>query len=711
MKGGTELRLWEIGMEKNKKTAVKKKTALSAIKLKRGIYINREYSWLKFDLRVLAQASDEETPLLERGKFLSIFTSNLDEFFMVRMGSLLNEKSANPDARDNKTNLTFDMQREAIAARVVNLYELRERTFGKLKRDLSEKGIELYAYRQLSSSRKTELKKHFVAKILPLLSPMVIDAKHPLFRFENLRCYLLLKLKKGDHSMIGVMEFPDRAESLYAFSSRKKTALITMEEVIENLGALAFPGYTPTSSLVIRVTRNADFETDVEDADIEFNNDFSKYLRSMVETRLIQNAVRLEVKGESKPLMKFVIETIGIEDRFIYRVEGNFSYKYLFGLSRYLEKDLSQELSYPPFKPSISERLSKADSMVEEVRKKDVLLRYPFESMEPLIRLLNECAERKDCIAIKITIYRLANHSRIVEALKRASENGIDVTVVIELCARFDEENNLYFAGLLQESGCNIIYGMENYKVHSKIISIVFSDESGISYITHLGTGNYNESTAKQYTDLNIITANREIGEDGAAFFRNVSISNVGGDYQWLSIAPKHFKERIIALLNREIEKAKAGGKGRFLGKMNSLTDKMIIDKLAEASCAGVEIKLIVRGICCLIPGKAGKTENISVISIVGRFLEHSRIYCFGEGDDRIIYISSADLMTRNTDRRVEIATPVLDKEIENEIYSMLEQMFRDNVNAHRLTSNGDYEKIVCEGEKINSQTYLLENA
>ena len=446
-------------------------TEKSPIKLIKGVYVNREFSWLKFNTRVLEQSVDEDTPVLERGKFLSIFTSNLDEFFMVRMGSLYNEDKMRPEATDNKTRLTFGMQLKAIAERIPRLYEMREHAFTHLKRDLAEEGINILNYSQLSAGRKQELKKLFDAKVLPLLSPMVIDAKHPLFRFENLRCYMLYKLKKNDHTMIGVMDFSDRLDTLYRFAGGKKSSFITMEEVIRNLGYLAFPGYTATSSIMIRVTRNADFETYVEDADMEYNNDFSQYMKSKVETRLIQNAIRLEVHGESKSLMKFVTEAIGIEENLIYKVRSNFSFKYLFSLPRRIDKELAAKLSYAPFKPKISDRLANAQSMIEEVRKKDVLLRYPFESMEPLIKLLNECAERKDCIAIKITIYRLADHSRIVEALKRASENGIDVTVVIELCARFDEENNLYFAGQLHDAGCNIIYGMENYKVHSKIIS------------------------------------------------------------------------------------------------------------------------------------------------------------------------------------------------------------------------------------------------
>ncbi len=683
-----------------------------SVKLIRGVYVNREYSWLKFNLRVLAQAADESTPVLERCRFLSIFCSNLDEFFMVRIGSLYNEAEIHPNERDNKTKLKCKQQIDAIADRITRLYDMREHVFTHLKHALSDSGINILTYLKLSRGRKDELKKYFKTKLLPLLSPMVLDAKHPLVRFENLKCYMLYKLKKNDHAMIGVMEIPDRADSLYRFSGGKKYSFITMEEIIKNLGQTAFPGYTATSSMMIRVTRNADFEMYVEDADIEYNNDFSRYLKSKVEKRPAQNAVRLEVCGEkSKSLMKFVTEALGIKQELIFDVRTNFGFKYLTTLSSRIDKELADALSYPPFKPNMADREDDAPSIIDEVRKKDVLLKYPYDSMDPLIRLLNECADRKDCISIKITIYRLADHSRIAAALMRASENGIDVTVVIELCARFDEENNLYFASRLQEAGCNIIYGMENYKVHSKIISIVFSDDSGVNYITHLGTGNYNESTAKQYTDLNIITADRQIGEDGAAFFRNVAISNADGEYAKLLIAPKYFKQKILELLDGEIAKALQGGRGVFIGKMNSLTDKVIIDKLVEASCAGVEIKLIVRGICCLLPCKRGKTENISVISIVGRFLEHSRIYCFGEGEDRVMYISSADLMTRNTDRRVEIATPVLDKDIADEIYEMLQIMLADNVNARKLLSDGTYVRVTGGDKKqIDSQKYYLQS-
>ena len=682
------------------------------VKLRKGVYINREFSWLKFDLRVLDQALDDSNPILEKCKFLSIFCSNMDEFFMVRMGRLYDESVRHPLAVDNKTGLTGGEQLFALAEKIKDLYPLRAQVYSQLKRELKENDVNLLSFKELSKTRKAELTAYFKGQMLPLLSPMVLDAKHPLIHFENCKPYMLYKLKKGDHVMIGVMEMPQKFERLYRFRTGKNMALISTEEIIRNLGWMAFQGYDVQSSSMVRFTRNANFDSNVEDADVEYNFDFSKFMKSRVDDRTTQNVMRVEYQGESKTLRKFLHDNIDIDERLVYPVVGDFEYKYFFALARYLDSDVARKLSYPPFRPYVAEQYAKAESMVEEIRKKDVLLSYPFDGMDPLISLLNECAGRKDCVAIKITIYRLANQSKIVEALRRASENGIEVTAVMELCARFDEENNIRFASVLQEAGCNVIYGFDNYKVHSKIISIVFSDENGVSYITHLGTGNYNESTAKQYTDLNILTADREIGEDGVAFFRNLSICNVEDDYKRLLIAPKYLKSKIIEYIDEEIKKAKAGGKGVIVGKMNSLTDKAIISKLVEASQAGVQISLIVRGICCLLPGKKGMTENIRVISIVGRFLEHSRIYCFGEGDERVMYISSADLMTRNTDKRVEIATPVLDKSIRDRIFRMLSIMLSDNVKGRQLLPNGNYTRVeVKEGDElINSQEYFLEH-
>jgi len=683
------------------------------IRLKKKVTVNREASWLKFDQRVLDQATDTTNPLLERCKFLSIFCSNMDEFFMVRMGRLYDGNISDPTLRENKTGLTSAEQMEGVLARMPKLYSAREKVFLKIKRELKKKDINILTYDKLSSKRKKEAKQYFASSVLPVLSPVVLDAKHPLVRFNNLTTYILYKLRRDSRVMIGVMEINPKLDKLYKFSGAGDN-FITMEDLVYSLGAVAFSGYEALNSMLVRVARNANFESTLEDADVEYDFDFSKLMKSRVEKRPFQNAIRAEYKcvEESKTLKKFLMGNLELDERFMFKVEGNLDYKYMFSLIKRVSSAKAAELTYEPFMPKIPTRALTAVSMVDEIRKKDMLLSYPFESMQPLISLLNECADREDCIAIKITIYRLADHSKIVDALKRASENGKEVTVVMELLARFDEENNMYFAKALEEAGCNIIYGMSDYKVHSKIISIVFSSGGEISYITHLGTGNYNESTAKQYTDLNILTADKDIGEDGITFFRNISICNVDGEYKRLRVAPKYLKKAIIDNLDGEIKKAKDGKKGLVIGKMNSLTDKKIIDKFIEASRAGVEIHLIVRGICCLIPGVKGQTENITVKSIVGRFLEHSRVYCFGEGKDRIMYISSADLMTRNTDKRVEIATPVLDKDVADSIYSMLKIMLKDNVKGRVMLSDATYKKeeIKDGEEEINSQEYFLKN-
>ena len=473
-------------------------------------------------------------------------------------------------------------------------------------------------------------------------------------------------------------------------------------------GHNAFTGYTAGGRMMMRVTRNADFDTNIDDSDVE--RDFSEIMKKKVESRARLNVVRLEIDREDEKLKEFVLKLLKLHPRFCFCDERFFDYKFMFSLDKYLPPERSLPLKYPPFKGAVAKELCGAPSLIETVFRRDVFLSYPYDSMTPLVDLLEECALDKRVTSVKITIYRLAHHSRIAELLCKASENGKQVTVVIELCARFDEENNMYFASKLQEAGCTIIYGMENYKVHSKIVSVVLKEGEQIRYITHLGTGNYNESTSKQYTDLNIITADEKIGEDAAAFFRNIAICNTEFTYNRLLVAPETLKSGLTALIDQEIEKAKAGGEGAILCKMNSLTDKTMIDKFAEASCAGVKIDLIIRGICCLLPGIPQKTENIRVVSIVGRFLEHSRVYSFGKGEDRTTYISSADLMTRNTDKRVEIAAPVLDRQIADKIEKILRIMLADNVKAKKLCPDGRYRKVETLGETIDAQSYFLKN-
>lgn len=674
----------------------------------KGIYCNREYSWLLFDRRVLDQASDLTNPLLERCKFLAIFQSNLDEFFMVRVGSLLNEKRLAPDARENKTQLTAEEQLDIILAEVKKLYKESASVYQAIAKELNARGVRLMRPHELSPRKRTLCLNYFLSAVLPLLSPMVLDAKHPLIRFENQHIYLVYELLRDGRPMIGVMAVPPSAERLFRIPGGRKVNLITLEDLVSEFGTLAFPGYTVVSKTLVRVTRNADFDTSVDDTDLEHDFDFSSYMKHKVENRSRQDAVRVEIDKNGGAVKSFLLENLDLKKQYCFKLEGYMDYKFLFSLERYFEEKELSSLRYAPFKGRVAEDLLPPQSLIARVKEGDVFLSYPYDSMEPLIRLLNECAEDERVVSIKITIYRLDRHSRIVEALKRASENGKEVTVVIELCARFDEENNMYFASVLKEAGCTIIYGMQNFKVHSKIISILLSDGGKIGYITHLGTGNYNEKTSKQYTDLNVITADEEIGEDGAAFFRNVAICNTEYDYKRLLIAPEGLKKGLIERIDGQIALAREGKPAFITAKMNSLTDKELIDKLIEASKAGVRVRLIVRGICCLVAGIEGETDNISVISIVGRFLEHSRVYCFGEGEGMEMYISSADLMTRNTNKRVEIATPVLDKTIRRRIYNILETMFSDNVKARKLLPDGSYAPVEREGEPLDAQDYFL---
>ena len=681
---------------------------MNSVKFINDIYINREYSWLLFNKRVLDQATDNTNPLLERCKFLSIFHSNFDEFFMVRVGSLLNDAKINPDSTENKTGLTAKKQVEGILECAKKYYAEADGVYVKLKRELNKAGLKIKKGDELSDKQKLTCKAYFRTHVLPLLSPMVLDAKHPMMRFESNNCYMVFELSKSNRDMYGVMAISPRIPRTFRIDDGKgkKASIITAEELIRSFGYTAFDGYEIKSQAMLRLTRNADFDASLDDNDIERDFDFSKFLMHKIELRDTQDAVRLQIDEGADSVKSFVLKTLGIKKQFCFEVKHAFDYKFLMSLGGYFSEEKSAALKYKIAKPRVSP-VPDGANIIDAVLNKDIFLGYPFDSMDTLVRLLDKCAEDSRVASIKITIYRLDSHSRIVEALKKASENGKDVTVVIELCARFDEENNLYFSEVLKEAGCTIIYGMGNYKVHSKIISIVLTDGDEIKYITHLGTGNYNEQTSRLYTDLNIITADDGIGRDAVAFFRNIAICNTDYDYEKLLIAPKSLKSGLIKYIERETEKAKSGKKAYITAKMNSLTDKTIIDKLVAASKAGVIIKLIVRGICCILPGVEGKTENISVISIVGRFLEHSRVYCFGEGEDRVMFISSADLMTRNTDKRVEIATPV-SGEIADRIYGMVYTMLSDNVKARRLTSKGKYVPVECVGEPINSQEKFL---
>lgn len=675
------------------------KEKINAIK---APYINREYSWLQFDRRVLDQARNADNPLLERCRFLSIFISNLDEFVRVRLGSLVNLELHSPGYIDNKTGMSARDQINMILSLLPGLYKKSDETFMKLRRELKSSGVDILMHSTITETQKAKALQYFQENVVPFLSPLVLDAKHPMIRFENQRLYLVLRLERDGREMFGVVSMGMRIEPLIRIGGGKKVKLIPAEEMLYLFGDSLFPGTTVKEKSLLRVTRNADFEATVEDADIEYDFDFSKLIRNRIESRGSLAVVRLEMNTQSDELKQFLIKHLGIKKNQVFTVDGSFSYKYMFDLDRFFSVETRSKLRYPAFKGSVPAGLERG-VMIDTVLKRDVFLSYPFQSIDPLLWLLEECADDPRVSNIKITIYRLAKNSRIVASLIRAAENGKDVSVVMELCARFDEESNLSYARELQEAGCTVFYGIENYKVHSKIISIVLRDNGKIRYITHLGTGNYNENTAKQYTDLNIITSDRDIGLDGVAFFRNLATLNMDYKYRKLLVAPETLKSGLVAEMDKEIAK---GPEGSITCKMNSLSDKELIDKLVEASQAGVKIRLLIRGISCLLPGVPGYTENIEIMSIVGRFLEHSRIYYFGSG---AMYISSADLMTRNIDRRVEIATPVLDSKIRKTIAKMLEIMFEDHAKGRMLGSDGHYSPLMTADDGTDSQKRFLE--
>jgi polyphosphate kinase len=669
-------------------------------------FINREYSWLKFNERVLEEANSQNNPLLEKCRFLSIFTSNLDEFFMVRVGTLFNNMLLAPNVRDNKTNLTPAEQLDEIYKHSKKTYGLRTQVAENIFAELKKEGINIENVRLKSKTVSKRFENHFKKNMLPLLNPMILDSKHPLIRLDNLEMHVILHLEHKGKNFFGILPVPNKCERLISEQISSGVKILLAEDIVYYFADTVFSKYKVLSKALVRLTRNADINTEIFSMDFESEYDFSKLLRGKVDSRTNLPSVRLELSDDSKAIKEFLCKNLNMSAHQCFIIKYFFDYKFLFSIDKYLPEDKIATLKYPPLR-SRTIPLPKPKSVIDSVRASDLFLSYPFDSMDTFLDLLDSASIDKRVIDIKITIYRIDKQSRIIEALRRASRNGKEVTAIIELAARFDEENNLHFAEILKEAGCTIIYGVGNYKVHSKIMLLILKDGENISYITHLGTGNYNESTSKQYTDLNIITADDEIGSDAADFFRNLSMGDVNFNSAKLLIAPKTLKEGLLQKIKEQTALAEKGKPARIVCKMNSLTDIDFIKEFTRASMAGVKVNLIVRGICCLLPDFSGKTENINIKSIIGRFLEHSRIYSFGCKEPEI-YISSADLMTRNTAKRIEIATPVIDKRIRDRISRMLEIMLADNENASYLTASGKYERKQEAGQ--SSQKYFLEN-
>ena len=666
---------------------------------------NRELSWLKFNQRVLEEAKDSSVPLLERMKFVSIFTSNLDEFFMIRVGSLYDMSLTDNSTIDSRSGMNPKEQLDAIFAAVAPLYKERDKTYSEIKKLLNPYGVCGLSIKELEQQEKKYVKKYFKDQILPILSPQIVDANHPFPHLLNKELYVIASLKQNGTSMIGIVPVPQFVSDILYLPGHD-IRYIRMEKVIMEYLDVVFDKYEVSNKNYICVTRNADVSPD--DEALEINDDFRLLMQETLHKRRRMAVVRMETAEPlDKELEKYFCDKFKIIPAQIYRTKMPMKLDYIFSIMDKVPASLKRSLIDEPFTPQPSRYLTDG-KVIPQVKKKDILLSYPYESMDPFLRMIKEAAYDPTVLTIRITIYRLAKKARLVEYLCAAAENGKEVTVLIELRARFDEQNNIDWSERLEEAGCRVIYGFEGYKVHSKICLITYRNRNNIEYITQVGTGNYNEKTATMYTDVSLITADKGIGEDAAVFFKNMSIGNLHGSYQHIIVSPTSLKPKVLSLMDEEIKK---GTNGRIIMKMNSVTDVDFIQKVSEASNAGVKVDLIVRGICCILPGVKGYTENLRVTSIVGRYLEHPRIFLFGTGADQKIYIGSADMMTRNTEKRVEVACPVYDETIRKQLTHMLKIMLADNVKARELKSDGKYYKKEKGTSKVNSQEYFMHEA
>ena len=666
---------------------------------------NRELSWLKFNQRVLEEAKDSSVPLLERMKFVSIFTSNLDEFFMIRVGSLYDMSLTDNSTIDSRSGMNPKEQLDAIFAAVAPLYKERDKTYSEIKKLLNPYGVCGLSIKELEQQEKKYVKKYFKDQILPILSPQIVDANHPFPHLLNKELYVIASLKQNGTSMIGIVPVPQFVSDILYLPGHD-IRYIRMEKVIMEYLDVVFDKYEVSNKNYICVTRNADVSPD--DEALEINDDFRLLMQETLHKRRRMAVVRMETAEPlDKELEKYFCDKFKITPAQIYRTKMPMKLDYIFSIMDKVPASLKRSLIDEPFTPQPSRYLTDG-KVIPQVKKKDILLSYPYESMDPFLRMIKEAAYDPTVLTIRITIYRLAKKARLVEYLCAAAENGKEVTVLIELRARFDEQNNIDWSERLEEAGCRVIYGFEGYKVHSKICLITYRNRNNIEYITQVGTGNYNEKTATMYTDVSLITADKGIGEDAAVFFKNMSIGNLNGSYQHIIVSPTSLKPKVLSLMDEEIKK---GTNGRIIMKMNSVTDVDFIQKVSEASNAGVKVDLIVRGICCILPGVKGYTENLRVTSIVGRYLEHPRIFLFGTGADQKIYIGSADMMTRNTEKRVEVACPVYDETIRKQLTHMLKIMLADNVKARELKSDGKYYMKEKGTSKVNSQEYFMRDA
>ncbi|MCL2218872.1 MAG: polyphosphate kinase 1 [Chitinispirillia bacterium] len=668
---------------------------------------NRELSWLKFNERVLEEAQDASVPILERQKFISIFSNNLDEFFMVRVGSLLDLSIEHNTAIDNKSGLTPSGQLEKVYEAVRPLYYKRDAVYAEVEAELRQRGISSLDMAELQPEEKKYVKNYFKLEVLPVVSPQIVGPRHPFPHLSTKAVHVAAMLQRKSSAMTGIVALPDTLPGVI-FLPGDDIRYITLDKVILEYVDTLFEMYEIAEKNVLCVTRNADINYEEEGGE-EIEGDFRFVMKKLLKKRRRLSAVRLEMMNQPGPAFeKIFCDRLQVGQRELFVTKTPMKLSHLSLVNSKLPPETKQSMSYPVFTPRVSVDIPKTESMMKQIRRQDLLLMYPFESMEPFLRLVKEAAHDPAVVSIKISIYRVAQKARLIEYLCAAAENGKDVTVLIELRARFDEQNNINWSERLEEAGCRLIFGFDGIKVHAKLCLITRKDRGEIQYFTQVGTGNFNEVTAEFYTDLSLITADPKIGAEANHVFRNMAIANLYDTYDHLLVAPSNLKSTVLASIDEQMA---LGAEGRVVMKLNSLTDIDVIKKLSEASCAGVKIDLIIRGICCIVPKLPGATENISVTSVVGRYLEHSRVYSFGTGASQKMYIASADMMTRNTMKRVEIAGPIFDEQAKTRINNMIDLVLRDNVKARRLRSDGFYEKIEDAGEPVDSQETLMRRA
>ncbi|WP_300963451.1 polyphosphate kinase 1, partial [Faecalibaculum rodentium] len=651
---------------------------------------NREISWLRFNQRVLEEASDPRVPLLERLKFLAIFTSNLDEFFMVRCGSLYDQMLFGPDQADAKSGMTPKEQLQAIYREARKLYAMRDAVYRDVNKTLQALYLANVSRKNMSRKQQKSLQQEFEHKILPLLSPQIIDAHHPFPHLINKEQYIFCELQLNNgKKRFGIIPVPSFLDRVIPVPDTRDDYMLVEQLILQHVDKV-FPKSRVVFKTIIRVTRNADIN--LNDKDIDEDEDYRQYMKKILKKRSRLSAIRLEMYKYTNPeAVSYLCSHLHIEPEQVFVSRVPLELKHLFQVVGSAPSSRTAPLLYQSFTPETTTQLDPDKPLIPQIADHDVLLFYPYQDINLFLKLLKEAAWDKNVVSIKITIYRLADNSKVVDYLVQAAENGKEVLALMELRARFDESNNIRMAERLENAGCNVIYGFENYKVHSKICLITYQSHGQIRTITQIGTGNYNEKTSRQYTDLSLMTGDPVIGQDAIAFFQNMQISNLSGSYKKLLTSPRQLKHAVMGKIDRQIELAKAGKPSRIMLKMNSVTDLDLIAKLQEAGMAGVPVTMVVRGICCLLPGIPGQTENIRICSIVGRFLEHSRIYIFGPDEDMEMYISSADFMTRNTERRVEIAAPVTDPALRSRILAYFQSLLKDNQKRRELLPDGTY--------------------